>query len=77
MQEVNSGKNSEPFTWGTVWELQGHKQPHAAADHGSLVHRIHAALRPARSVALLVEKGLWSITGSELRLLLGALGTNY
>jgi len=53
---------------GVGVSLHGREQPHAAADHGSLVHRIHAALRPATGVALLVEKGLWSIAGSELRL---------
>lgn len=47
--------------------LQGREQPHAAADHRSLKHRIQAALRSAGGVAVLVEKGLWSIAGSELR----------
>ena len=32
---------------GVGVSLHGREQPHAVADHGSLVHRIHAALRPA------------------------------
>ena len=36
----------------------GREQSDAAADHGSLVHRIDAALFPAKGVAVPVEKGL-------------------
>ena len=61
---------------GTVWEYRytGVSSPMLLPITEAWC--IHAALRPAKGVALLVEKGLWSIAGSELRLPLGALGTD-